>query len=296
MELNYGIPEGPYLEMAKQANDFGTKVFIFTTRSGLHAVGRMNAFLRDHLLRKHERHLKNVFFFVAREDFDREIVRLAKRFGSCQVEAYLASDALQSNRPRNVAITPVSPQPTNLPALSARVSNVIASADLRWRETSARRNELQLALEHGRQIFQYHANQRHTAMNYYFLILAALVTGFATLYSHDELWQPGRDGPTIGLWLGVAAILITLCFFFLEQRNRQLVDGDEKLLKRAERELAGLSGLAEFETVLHSDLVQKWWMTYRRLVGAVLLVFGLLWAGEIWVARHRHQPMSAIQE
>ncbi len=280
LELNYGIQAGPCLDLAKQATDLGTEVFIFTTRSGLHAVGRMNAFLRDHKIRR----LKNVCFFVAHEDFEDEIERVAVRFPYCDVRVFLASDALRKSLRSNVKSIPVPPNPTNLAALSDRVKHVIDCADLSRRENLARRDDLKLALEHGRQIFQYHANQRHTAINYYFVIVAGLVAGLATLYSRPEIWYRRGVGPAIGVGLGIGAIFITVFFRLLEQRNRQLVDGDEELVKRAEKELARLSGLAEFETIVHSDIVEHRRITYRFLVATLLYLLMVLWLAEIALA------------
>jgi hypothetical protein len=95
--------------------------------------------------------------------------------------------------------------------------------------------ELKLALEHARALFVYHAGQRIQSLNYYFVAIAVFLSGFGFL-ANSSLSNGKRA--LVGLVLSIAGIFLTVCFQGLDQRNDQLVERDESLLKWAEKEMA----------------------------------------------------------
>src|SRR5579862_1938145 len=161
----------------------------------------------------------------------------------------------------------------------------------RRRSSMAVPEELKLALEHSRDMFKYHADQRHTSLNYYFVALAAFVTAFVALLNGDSVWKassfvrigtrPVIAGKLLGSALGGVAIAMTLLFLLLDNRNRELVEADKRLLARAELGLAEHYLIPEFEIIQCSEASKnaRWmsYQSYRCLVPAMLLAYSLLW-------------------
>lgn len=159
-------------------------------------------------------------------------------------------------------------------------------------------DELKVGLEHARDMFKYHAAQRHTSLNYYFVVLGAFVAGFVTLMKSDTGWKAtdllllgGHQivlGRLIGTALGIGAIILTLLFWLLDNRNVQLLKTDKDLLIRMERDFSDLHNISEFKTIEGSDKSkQVWWrrlQTYGFLVRAILVVFFILWVAGIFMS------------
>jgi hypothetical protein len=77
--------------------------------------------------------------------------------------------------------------------------------------------------------FNYHANQRLTAFNYFLIITALLANGYITC-TEKGLYL-------IQALVGVAGIIISMAFFLLDIRNEQLVDDGRNALWKLESAL-----------------------------------------------------------
>lgn len=91
---------------------------------------------------------------------------------------------------------------------------------------------LKWALEHARGLFIYHAGQRIASVNYYFLAIAVVITGFAHIATSSDI-TPG-DRALLGIGLAVAGAFLTHFFKTLDLRNMDLVDCDSELLMKVE--------------------------------------------------------------
>lgn len=114
-------------------------------------------------------------------------------------------------------------------------------------------DDLKLALEHGRDIFKYHAGQRHASLRFYFAVLAAIVGALVTFATAEAKNVPGGLRTALILIVSVAGIVMTHMFRRLDKRNEELVHCDELLLMTVEKKLAETSQQEYFQTVYISD-------------------------------------------
>lgn len=82
--------------------------------------------------------------------------------------------------------------------------------------------------------FELHANQRITLFRYYTIILGLFITsaGVVLIRYHQ---QPSME-EIIGFVLSVVFLIITISFFLLDRRNRQLIHYAEKALRNFEKD------------------------------------------------------------
>ncbi len=130
-----------------------------------------------------------------------------------------------------------------------------------------------LQLEHGREMFLYHAGQRNTSIRYYLLAIAILSVAVTGLFSVADLTPITL---TLTLFVGLTATIISLSFWGLDHRNQAIVDGDEKLLNRLERELANECLTAELKTIEHSDLEHQGWLVSYGQIMPLIFIFSAL--------------------
>jgi phosphoglycolate phosphatase len=152
---------------------------------------------------------------------------------------------------------------------------------------------LKIALDHSRSMFIYHAGQRHSSLNFYFAVLGAFVAGFVSLFTADKLWANMHPvAPIIITIVGAAAFRVTILFARLDRRNADLVEWDEMLMARVEKDLHVRNpDLPGFEIVRHSDFPPPKTVErepgvaenyakykYRTVVRGALLVFKIIYA------------------
>jgi len=149
----------------------------------------------------------------------------------------------------------------------------------------AERETLKVALEHSRALFIYHASQRHTSLNYYFVALAALVTGQVTLFTHHELWAVEQHvrftqpGPWMTTALGFTGIFLAMNFKWIDDRNASLVDTDKAAVAELEERLLTLAHTSHTNIMRRGDAAgevmkyKKYAATVRRLLLAFQLIF-----------------------
>ena len=87
-------------------------------------------------------------------------------------------------------------------------------------------------LDYAWNYFQLHANQRLTTFNFYIALSSLVTTGLVASFHKDI------RVPSLGIALGLLLIAITLIFWRLDRRNRDLVHNGEKALKLLEERLS----------------------------------------------------------
>jgi pyruvate/2-oxoglutarate dehydrogenase complex dihydrolipoamide acyltransferase (E2) component len=138
--------------------------------------------------------------------------------------------------------------------------------------------DLERALTHARELFTYHAGQRHFSINFFTTALALTTGGVATALGKTTL-DTGETAALLGLG-SATVILLSWSFRRLDKRNANLVECDEAALKSAEQELAVKMGSRAYETVRHSDDYKGpkyasimpwlfWWFISLGIVGLV---------------------------
>jgi hypothetical protein len=126
------------------------------------------------------------------------------------------------------------------------------------------RARLQIALEHARAMFVYHAGQRHNHINFFLTALGLAIGGTAAAFGKLSNDKPGVTCLLLSLG-GATVIVLSWCFWKLDERNAFLVECDERALRKAEAELAQLPNYPEFETIKKSDAWPEKGM-YRKIM------------------------------
>ena len=138
-------------------------------------------------------------------------------------------------------------------------------------------DELKLALQHGRELFIYHAGQRMASIRFYLVALGVVVAGYVGLFSKGS-GGVTRYEPLSGIILGLIGLVITLCFWALDERNAQLVVIDETLLDAVERKLATRSNIIQYHIIRASNERAIWpqWLTYKAVMPLLFSFFASL--------------------
>jgi hypothetical protein len=85
--------------------------------------------------------------------------------------------------------------------------------------------------------FQYHADQRLKAFNYFLVIIAFLVTAYGAVLKEASGEAKSQDYPWYAVVIAGCGCMIAIAFFFIELRNTELVDCGREWLDRLEGEL-----------------------------------------------------------
>lgn len=94
--------------------------------------------------------------------------------------------------------------------------------------------KIELQRKHLWDYFELHANQRITLFRYYTIILALFVTsaGVVLIRYHQ---QPTLD-EAVGIVLSIVFLILTLSFYLIDRRNRQLIHYAETAMRELENE------------------------------------------------------------
>jgi phosphoglycolate phosphatase len=139
--------------------------------------------------------------------------------------------------------------------------------------TKACQEKWATALEHARTMFVYHAGQRHNSINFYFLALAIVMAGYGGLLTVDSA-EFAPLVSRVGIALGLTGVVVTSCFWALDNRNAALVECDESLLRVAERNYARALTAPEFEVIRASDGKNR--LTYGKVMPFLFLFLACL--------------------
>lgn len=130
---------------------------------------------------------------------------------------------------------------------------------------------LKYALEHSRELFILHSGQRTASLNYYFLAIAVLLSGFGVVANSSSLSTASRA--LIGALLSIAGLVLTNCFRGLDKRNAQLIACDEKLLTCAEAQMAALAGRHEWNITTSTDDIEPRNVRYEIIVPRIFFLY-----------------------
>lgn len=130
--------------------------------------------------------------------------------------------------------------------------------------------DLKWALEHARALFVYHAGQRTQSLNFYLVAIAAFLSGFGLL-ANSSLLEGQRA--VVGATLSISGIFLTLCFYGLDQRNHQLVECDESLLRWAERRMADKLGCPAWQITDATDNSKPGRYRYQRIIPMIFILY-----------------------
>lgn len=146
-----------------------------------------------------------------------------------------------------------------------------------WEDESTKKFEI--AAKHYYDLFAYHAAQRLTTFNYFFVSLSFLSGAYATLIMKGA---DGRPRFAIAAALAVAAYLLVLAFARLDRRNEQIIGANERPLLRIQKVFAdSLSQNGEdhlWQTFLVTDDAY-WFRTFGDLLPLIYLIAATLTAG-----------------
>src|SRR3954452_19626507 len=118
--------------------------------------------------------------------------------------------------------------------------------------------ESEKALDYGYRWFEYHAQQRISAFNMYIIVYSGVCA--ATSYFIKEKMQAG---PIV---LSVVMMLLSLLFWQLDVRGRQLVGIGERIISESWRE-AGLSSSLNPVTLANAPHSEG--LRFKQLFGSV---------------------------
>lgn len=122
------------------------------------------------------------------------------------------------------------------------------------------RNDLDAALNHARDLFVYHATQRHQSLRFYILALAAIIAGFGGLISASF----GIERQISLFVLAVVFLFVNGIFSRLDKRNAELVQNNERSLIELEQLKSKQSGLKSFNMTARGDEPTE--QTYSKLM------------------------------
>jgi hypothetical protein len=114
------------------------------------------------------------------------------------------------------------------------------------------------ALEHAWGWFALHARQRMHCVNFFFVAVAFLATGYVTALTKEFR----------GLAVGISAlgVLISWLFHRLDNRTRELVQAGEDAMKPFQHRLAEAAGVGSLEIVKRVDSPGKKWTSYGEVL------------------------------
>lgn len=129
----------------------------------------------------------------------------------------------------------------------------------------------ELALSHAWGWFTVHAAQRMQSINLFLISFTVIVAGYGASFQAKNY--------LVSLIVAIAGIVITLAFWFLEERNRTLVKVAEVPLAFLQQRLAQQVGLPSLEIIAQADLGHEGWRKYAKYSWVIraLMVAGIVW-------------------
>lgn len=120
-----------------------------------------------------------------------------------------------------------------------------ARAALGTKSRDQRREIDQAALAHAWDWFALHARQRMQCVNFFLVAVAFLATAYGTALTKD------LHGLAVGIC--VLGVLISLCFHWLDQRTRNLVEAGRDAIKPLQQRLAHAANIEDLEILKRVD-------------------------------------------
>lgn len=115
-----------------------------------------------------------------------------------------------------------------------------------------------MAFEHAWSWFQLHASQRLQMVNFWLVSVAFISTAYVGAVANDLF--------LVAIGVAVVGALVSLCFYRLERRTRQLVHLAEPVLLAFQRRLARDTGIPEFEIVGQAETQKVAFSSYGSII------------------------------
>lgn len=136
-------------------------------------------------------------------------------------------------------------------------------------ESHNEENERVLWAKHAWRYFELHANQRISLIKYYIGIYSLYITASGYILFHDTDVSDGDK--SIVLLLSVFIIVITMVFYCLDQRNRDLIHFAEDSLKDYEKEI-GFKKPHNIFTIEDSDAKKNYKFRHTHCFNSLFII------------------------
>ncbi|MEM9619951.1 MAG: hypothetical protein AAF936_18505 [Pseudomonadota bacterium] len=285
LRLNHvHIKPGPCLDLARHVSKTA-RIIILTARSGWSAVERVRLFLKYHDINVYEMMCVGrgkkiqqfdditreaasaslpVYFF---EDNDSHLDDIEARAGELACEV---TPVFVASKPKARDWEKVVDEFCFL-QIKAALMAVHHAGDVALVD-----KDLTEPLKHARDLFIYHAGQRHTSIRYFLLAFAAVATVYMTLLGNEGLNQQVK-GIAL-LVIGIVGFIFTRFFNKLDSRNGRIVEADEAALKELEANIAERHKLSRFEIMAYAEVISPDNEQYKAIIPkflyGIMAVFG----------------------
>lgn len=129
-------------------------------------------------------------------------------------------------------------------------------------------------LQHGRELFVYHAGQRLITIRYFFVAYAIFAAGY--IGAMTPATTGGQDIGGLRLLITFLAFVITIAFWALDARNSELVKIDEASLKEIERIIQKNKSLTYFNIHERADCPKNTILQYSYVVNIMYFIFFII--------------------
>ena len=136
--------------------------------------------------------------------------------------------------------------------------------------SSAAKSRSPEALKHAWDWFDLHAKQRMQTINFYIVLVGAIIAGSGAAIKDEQY--------AFSALLGVVLVLVSALFFAMDRRARILVRVGEAALRQEEDALASATGNKSLSMVEASDRSSARSITYGQIFYAMFVAFGLVGA------------------
>lgn len=125
------------------------------------------------------------------------------------------------------------------------------------------------------QYFEIHANQRLTTFNFYITLSTLLATGMFATFSKDFTY------PQIGVFAGALLMSLSIVFWRLDRRNRELIKNAENALRAIEDKFSKEYDAVKLKLFIRDDIATdgangcRFLCKYSSCFNVVFLLFGI---------------------
>lgn len=270
------IELGPLFDTAKRVQRANGEWYVLTSRSSPSAVRRLFDFLHQHDLKP------NQVFCVGRISKHLQIDHLLDLYPRSRI--YFADDLVSEldkvaknvSEPDRVAFCHAQAEPD---ARSWTEDNTISKfydeMNSKMAEATNEHRFSEQALVHATTLYVYHAQQRLHGFRYFISATGLAVAAYAAAF-HQEAFE-------FSIAMASFGILISIVFLLLDNRNRQLVECDEKPMIVQQARLAEQTDDQNVKIIAASDGSEKSNLFSARLAYGTILPGTFILVGLVWI-------------
>ncbi|WP_156891542.1 hypothetical protein [Agromyces subbeticus] len=134
----------------------------------------------------------------------------------------------------------------------------------------------ELALSHAWAWFALHAGQRMQVINYYLITIALILAGYGVAFQSQNF--------LIAATVALAGLGVSVAFWMLDRRTKELVKAAEVPLRELQRRLAVRTSLPTLTLVALVEKPGPRTVTYSRAIGVLTIVVSVLMVVALVVA------------